>query len=35
MLAVRLDPAMEAELNKLASVTGRTKSFYIKEARSS
>jgi len=26
---------MEAELNKLASVTGRTKSFYIKEALSS
>lgn len=35
MLAVRLDPTMEAELNKLASVTGRTKSFYIKESLSS
>ncbi len=28
MLAVRLDPQMEAELNRLATATGRSKSFY-------
>ena len=32
MLTVRLDPAQEALLSKLASDTGRSKSFYVKEA---
>ncbi len=35
MVAVRLDPAMEAELSKLAAETGRSKSYYIKEALAS
>jgi RHH-type rel operon transcriptional repressor/antitoxin RelB len=32
MLAVRLDPEMEKELEQLAAATGRSKSFYVKEA---
>ena len=32
MLAVRLDPKMEKELEQLAAATGRSKSFYVKEA---
>ena len=32
MLTVRLDPAQEKLLSKLASDTGRSKSFYVKEA---
>lgn len=32
MLSVRLDPALEAELEKLVATTGRSKSFYIKKA---
>jgi RHH-type rel operon transcriptional repressor/antitoxin RelB len=32
MLAVRLDPDVEAELTKLAAETGRSKSYYVKEA---
>jgi RHH-type rel operon transcriptional repressor/antitoxin RelB len=32
MLAVRLDPQMEKELEQLAAATGRSKSFYVKEA---
>lgn len=32
MLAVRLDPAMEQELNRLARETGRSKSYYVKQA---
>jgi RHH-type rel operon transcriptional repressor/antitoxin RelB len=32
MIAVRLDPQMEAELANLASETGRSKSYYVKEA---
>ncbi len=32
MLTVRLDPAQEAQLAKLANDTGRSKSFYVKEA---
>ena len=32
MLAVRLEPAIEAELTKLALETGRSKSYYVKEA---
>lgn len=32
MLAVRLDTQMEEELEKLAAATGRSKSFYVKEA---
>ena len=32
MLAVRLDPQMEAELDRLATATARRKSFYVKEA---
>ena len=35
MLAVRLEPQMEAELAKLSSETGRSKSYYVKEALSS
>jgi RHH-type transcriptional regulator, rel operon repressor / antitoxin RelB len=35
MVAVRLDPEMEAELNKLATETGRSKSYYMKEALAS
>ena len=32
MLAVRLDPQIEEELEQLAAATGRSKSFYVKEA---
>lgn len=32
MLAVRLDPETEAELSKLAQATGRSKSYYVKQA---
>ena len=32
MLAVRLEPEIEARLNKLAKETGRSKSYYVKEA---
>lgn len=32
MLAVRLDPAMEDKLSKLAADTGRSKSYYVKQA---
>ncbi|MHB9118286.1 MAG: type II toxin-antitoxin system RelB family antitoxin [Burkholderiales bacterium] len=32
MLAVRLDEQMEARLNKLAEETGRSKSYYVKQA---
>jgi len=32
MLAVRLDPDMEEELNKLSKETGRSKSYYVKQA---
>lgn len=32
MLAVRLEPKLEADLNLLAKETGRSKSFYVKEA---
>jgi RHH-type transcriptional regulator, rel operon repressor / antitoxin RelB len=35
MVAVRLDPEMEAALNKLATETGRSKSYYMKEALAS
>ena len=32
MLAVRLEPQLEQDLAHLAKETGRTKSFYVKEA---
>ncbi len=32
MASVRLDARQEAALNKLADETGRTKSYYVKEA---
>lgn len=32
MLGVRLDPEMEKRLERLAKKTGRTKSYYAKEA---
>ena len=32
MLAVRLDPAMEDKLTKLAADTGRSKTHYVKQA---
>ncbi|HEX3661579.1 MAG TPA: DUF6290 family protein [Acidobacteriaceae bacterium] len=32
MLGVRLDPELEKRLEKLAKKTGRTKSYYAKEA---
>ena len=32
MLAVRLDPAMEKRLERLAHETGRSKSYYVKQA---
>ena len=32
MLAIRLDPEVEARLDHLAKSTGRTKSFYAREA---
>jgi RHH-type rel operon transcriptional repressor/antitoxin RelB len=34
MLAVRLTPAIEKRLNKLAKSTGRPKSYYVREALS-
>ena len=32
MLAVRLDPETESRLNRLAHETGRSKSYYVKQA---
>ena len=32
MLAVRLDPATEERLTRLAEETGRSKSYYVKQA---
>lgn len=32
MLAIRLDPEIEARLTRLAEKTGRTKTFYAREA---
>ncbi|MCK4541062.1 MAG: ribbon-helix-helix protein, CopG family [Spirochaetales bacterium] len=32
MLAVRLDPKIEEELSRLARETGRSKSYYVKQA---
>ena len=32
MLAVRLDPAMDEKLSRLAQETGRSKSYYVKQA---
>ncbi len=32
MLAIRLPPAVEKRLEKLARRTGRTKTFYVREA---
>jgi RHH-type rel operon transcriptional repressor/antitoxin RelB len=32
MLAIRLDPKIEARLERLAKKTGRTKTFYAREA---
>jgi len=32
MLALRLDPAIEARLSAIAEKTGRTKSFYARQA---
>jgi len=32
MLALRLDPKIEKRLNRLAQKTGRTKSYYAREA---
>jgi RHH-type rel operon transcriptional repressor/antitoxin RelB len=32
MLAVRLDPVMEDKLARLAQETGRSKSYYVKQA---
>lgn len=32
MLALRLSPELEARLDRLARLTGRTKSFYAREA---
>jgi len=32
MLAIRLDPEIEMRLNRLAKKTGRTKTFYAREA---
>ena len=32
MLSVRLSPRQESELEKLAGETGRSKSYYVKEA---
>ena len=32
MLAIRLDPDIEARLERLAKKTGRTKTFYAREA---
>jgi RHH-type rel operon transcriptional repressor/antitoxin RelB len=32
MIGVRLDPELEAKLEKLARKTGRSKSYYVREA---
>jgi RHH-type rel operon transcriptional repressor/antitoxin RelB len=32
MLAIRLDPEIESRLARLAKLTGRTKTFYAREA---
>jgi RHH-type rel operon transcriptional repressor/antitoxin RelB len=32
MLAVRLDPVLEKKLDRLAHETGRSKSYYVKQA---
>jgi len=32
MLAIRLPPEIEARLERLAAATGRTKTFYVREA---
>ncbi len=32
MLAVRLDPVIELKLNRLSQETGRSKSYYVKQA---
>ena len=32
MLAIRLEPEIESRLNRLAKSTGRTKTFYAREA---
>jgi len=32
MLAIRLDPGLEKRLDRLAKKTGRTKSYYVKQA---
>lgn len=32
MLAIRLDPDIETRLERLAKLTGRTKTFYAREA---
>lgn len=32
MLSVRLDPELEDRLNELAEVTGRSKSYYVRQA---
>jgi len=32
MLAIRLDPEIERRLERLAKMTGRTKTFYAREA---
>lgn len=32
MLAIRLDPDIEKRLDRLAKMTGRTKTFYAREA---
>jgi RHH-type rel operon transcriptional repressor/antitoxin RelB len=32
MLAIRLDPELEKRLARLAEKTGRTKTFYVREA---
>jgi len=32
MLAIRLEPAIEKRLDRLAQLTGRTKTFYVREA---
>lgn len=32
MLAIRLDPEIEKRLERLAKMTGRTKTFYAREA---
>ena len=32
MLAIRLSPEIEKRLNRLAKATGRTKTFYVREA---